>query len=261
MPESELHRRARGLLRRGDRVGQPFGEALVVVGTEEGGNVRIEDGPAKGRVFDAFVEAPEGYLVGVEFHYRSKVSEEKIALLEEDGRYPVLEVDLLEKLGSATDDELRQYIAGCQDCNRFNRGWLYLPSIRDIHRQFAPGRLEALERIAKRVGRDERGMSWEEIEELAAQNRRDAEMLDDTKPFGRLRCCVPGCKGLVTGGAATGRPYRTLPRFSCSDHMLQPGLLTHPEGVRAYADSFPGAVADVVQGQQGISGCAQLDDG
>ena len=81
MPESELHRRARGLLRRGDRVGQPFGEALVVVGTEEGGNVRIEDGPAKGRVFDAFVEAPEGYRVGVEFHYRSKVSEEKIALL------------------------------------------------------------------------------------------------------------------------------------------------------------------------------------
>ena len=250
MPESELHRRARGLLQRGDRVGQPFGEALVVVGTEEGGNVLIEDGPAKGRVFDALVEAPEGYLVGVEFHYQSKVSEEKIALLKEDGRYPVLEVDLLERLGGATDDELRQYIAGCQNCNRFNRGWLYLPSVVDFCPQFAPGRREAWEWTDKHVGRDERGMSREEIEELAAQNERYTKIPDDTTPFGRLRCCVPGCKGQVTGGAATDNPYPTLPRFACSDHMGHPGFLTHPEGVRAFADSFPGHVADVVQGQQ-----------
>ena len=261
MSESELHRRARGLLRRGDRVGQPFGEALVVVGTEQEGNVRIEDGPAKGRVFDAFVEAPEGYQVGVEFNYRHKVEEEKIAQLKEDGRYPVLEVDLSERLGCATDDELRQYIAGCQDCNRFNREWLYMPSMDDILRRFAPGRLEAWDWLDNDSRPAERDMSWEEIQQLAAKNRWAIEVLDSTAPFGWLRCCVLGCKGQVTAGADTGIPYRTLPRFACSDHMWHPQVLTHPEGVQAYADSFPGDVADVVRGQQGASGCAQLDNG
>ncbi len=80
-------------MRRGDRVGQPFGEALVVVGTEDEGSTRIKDGPARGREIDVFVEAPEGYWVGVEFNYRHKTGDDKIALLKQDGRYPILEVD------------------------------------------------------------------------------------------------------------------------------------------------------------------------
>ena len=106
MAESRLHRRARRLLRRGYRVGQPFGEALVVVDTVMGGNVRIKDGPAIGREVDAFVEAPEGYRVAVEFNYRHRVDQTKISLLREDGRYPILEVDLVDTLADSTDHDL-----------------------------------------------------------------------------------------------------------------------------------------------------------
>ena len=42
--------------------------------------------------------------------------------------------------------------------------------------------------------------------------------------------------------------------------MMRPGFLTHPEGVQAFADSFPGAVANVVQGQSS-AGCTHLDHG
>ena len=207
MPESELHKRARQVLRPGDRVGQPYGEALEVLDTVDSGNVQIKDGPAAGRSVDTFVEAPEGYRVAVEFNYKHKVGPDKIAELKKDGRYPVLEVDLSEWLANASDDELRQYIAGHQKCNRFNRGWLYLPSWDEILRQFA-----------------------------SEQNSQAFAMLDNTNPFGCLRCCVPGCKGQVSSGVGDAEShYRTLPRFACADHMLAPGVLTHPEGVQAFA--------------------------
>ena len=182
-------------------MGQPFGEALVIVGAEDGGGIRIKTGPAKGREIDAFVEAPEGYWVGVEFNYRHKTGDDKIALLKKDGRYPILEVDLSDWLDKASDDGLRQYIAGCNDCNRFNRGWLFLPSVLDICRQFAP---------------------------------EGSDILVNTSQFGGLRCCVPECTGKVCGGVGDSGDYCTLPRFACSDHALYPGILTLPEGERGF---------------------------
>ena len=211
MPESKLHKRARRLLRPGDRVGQPFGEALTIVDTVDGGNVRIKDGPAKGREVDAFTVAPEGYRVAVEFKYKNKVAADKIELFKKDGRYPVLEVDLLDRLTDSSDDELRDYIAGGNIstdkslseadrqrlCNPHRR-WLYIPSLQDICCQFALGQ-------------------------------------DNDSPFGSLRCCVPKCTGHVSNGVVDeGSRYRTLPRFACAGHAEHPSILTLPEGVQGF---------------------------
>ncbi len=259
MAESELHKRARRLLQRGDRVGQPFGEALVAVDTDARG-VRIKDGPAKGKAVDAFVEAPEGYRVGLEFHYRHKVGAAKIALLKEDGRYPVLEIDLFQGLNDASDDELRQYIVGWPGSHRFTRRWLYLPSMYDIERQVAPERLEALGWIQNHARIDERGMSSAELEELWAKDRWASDVLDNTSRFGWLKCCVPGCNGKPSRGSQTVESYETLPRFACSDHIMHTELLTHPDGVRAYKEAFPRIASDVVQGQR-VDQSGQPGDG
>ena len=72
-----LHQRARELLRAGDQVCQPFGEPLAVIGCAANGNYQIPDGPARGRLVDALVEAPEGYWVAVEIYYTHRVPHDK----------------------------------------------------------------------------------------------------------------------------------------------------------------------------------------
>ena len=254
MAESDLHKRARRLLRSGDRVGQPVGEAMLVVDTVIGGNVLIREGPAKGRQVDAFAVPPEGFKVAVEFKYRHPVSNEKIDLLVKDGRYPVLEIDLPERLLTATDDELREHIAGgnlftdpslsnslTEDDGTWesNRRWLYLPTLHDLIHRLNPKRREAQEWLENH-GRDEPDKSWEQLQALWAKNAWAFGVLDIGRPFGDLRCCDPDCNQIATGGGSVtvvGAPdniCRALPRLVCAEHGGHLSGLTYPEGADAF---------------------------
>ena len=227
MAESELHKRARQLLRPGDFIGQPIGDPFQIAKINPKAAYDGDTG-TKGLQADLVAETTDGQTVHIEFDVTNPISAEKLERLQEAGVYRVLSIKLLPECGGYSDDELRKYIA---QGNVFLEGqnqpkthkWRDLPDLRIFEKR--TDSREPLERLSE----------WQEdMEDLAehscfvsgcdklVMSASDSELRED------------GDRGLPGNRRRNRKPTRMLPIYSCEDHAFQASLRQLPEGAESW---------------------------
>ena len=223
MAESEIHKRARNVLRPGDWVGQPIGDSFQIARTEQDAEY-AGDHKTKGLRADLVVETTDSQTVYIEFEVTHPITADKLERLKEAGVHLVLAIKLLPECKGYSDDQLRDYIA---HGNVFQRGqdlpkthkWLHLP-VASIF---------------------EKGPTSTDPYAMPAQWEKHTEEL------ARHSCYAKGCDRPVThaveselredetaGQTATRQRYPRfepmLPIYACEDHYIEASLRQLPEG-------------------------------
>ncbi len=200
MPESNEHKTAKELLRRGHLVAQPIGETLLA-SRVDAPERKITKGPARGRRPDSVFFTEEGIQVRVEINAGSKIRPDKLSEYERGGT-PVLEVPV-----PRTQAEFTQWIARANPFEQDGNRWVFVPDPKKLA-ELAHSPLRCAYPQCDQLATGYKGNVYIDAQ-LTFDNWEGSQYLADNR--------IIGC---------------TLPRFACQEHQVYAASLVMPGGLK-----------------------------